>query len=62
MIGRHGFRGSPANGCDHVYDFGHLAMTYSALASLIVLGDDLSRVNRVQLFEGMRELQLPTGR
>lgn len=37
-------------------------MTYSALASLIVLGDDLSRVNRVQLLKGMQELQLPTGR
>jgi hypothetical protein len=37
-------------------------MTYSALASLIVLGDDLSRINLVQLLESMRELQLPTGR
>ena len=37
-------------------------MSYSALASLIVLGDDLSRVDRVQLLKGLRELQLPTGR
>lgn len=37
-------------------------MSYSALASLIVLGDDLRRVDRQQLIRSVRELQLPTGR
>ena len=37
-------------------------MTYTALLSLIVLGDDLSRVNRPAVITGLRQLQLPDGR
>ena len=41
---------------------GHVAMTYTALASLLILGDDLSRVNKAAILEGLRALQLPDGR
>lgn len=34
------------------YKWGHLAMTYTGLAILITLGDDLSRVNRKVIIEG----------
>ena len=34
------------------YHQGHLAMTYTALVSLITLGDDLSRVNREHILAG----------
>lgn len=34
------------------YKWGHLAMTYTGLAILITLGDDLSRVNRKAVIEG----------
>jgi len=37
-------------------------MTYTALASLVILGDDLSHVNRPAVLRGVRELQLPSGR
>jgi len=62
-----GFRGSTAlrisdsTGPGHAHDHGHIAMTYTALASLIILGDDLSRVNRRALLAGVRALQLPDG-
>lgn len=34
------------------YKWGHLAMTYTGLAILITLGDDLSRINRKAIIEG----------
>ena len=37
-------------------------MTYTALASLVILGDDLSRVNRPAVIEGLKALQLSDGR
>ena len=36
-------------------------MTYTALASLVILGDDLSRVNRAAVSAGLRRLQRPDG-
>lgn len=36
-------------------------MTYTGLASLIILGDDLSRVNRMAMIEGVKALQQPDG-
>ena len=45
-----------------MYDGGHIAMTYTALLSLIILGDDLSRVNKRAVLTGLRKLQLPDGR
>lgn len=35
------------------YKWGHLAMTYTGIAILITLGDDLSRLNRKAIIEGM---------
>ena len=43
-------------------DSGHIAMTYTALASLIILGDDLSRVNKKAIMAGLRALQQDDGR
>ncbi len=39
------------------YDGGHLAMTYTALAILTILGDDLSRVHRERTLAFVRSLQ-----
>ena len=36
-------------------------MTYTAFASLIILGDDLSMTNRQALVAGVRALRLPDG-
>ena len=44
------------------YDSGHIAMTYTALLSLLVLGDDLEQVNKRGITAGLRNLQLPDGR
>ncbi|XP_034938928.1 geranylgeranyl transferase type-1 subunit beta [Chelonus insularis] len=43
------------------YQCGHLSMTYTALSSLVALGDDLSRVNRKAIIEGVRACQNPDG-
>ena len=63
-----GFRGSPALRLDqetssptHSHDHGHVAMTYTALATLLILGDNLSRVNRQAIAAGLKSLQLPDG-
>lgn len=45
----------------HEHDQGHIAMTYTALATLLILGDDLSRVNRKSVVAGVRALQLADG-
>jgi geranylgeranyl transferase type-1 subunit beta len=45
-----------------MYECGHLAMTYTGLASLVILGDDLSRVNRTAIIEGVKALQQEDGR
>ena len=37
-------------------------MTYTSLAVLVILGDDLSRVNKKALLHGLRSLQLDDGR
>ncbi|XP_068127776.1 geranylgeranyl transferase type-1 subunit beta isoform X1 [Hyperolius riggenbachi] len=70
-ISRCGFRGSSClgllfnpskgHGIYHPYDSGHIAMTYTALCSLLILGDDLSRVNKEACLAGLRALQLPDG-
>lgn len=43
------------------YHQGHLAMTYTALATLLTLGDDLSRVNKASILSGLRHLQQDNG-
>lgn len=54
------FRQGP--GVLHPYDSGHVAMTYTGLCSLLILGDDLSRVNKQACLAGLRALQLEDGR
>lgn len=49
-------------GVSHPYDSGHVAMTYTGLCSLLILGDDLSRVNKQACLAGLRALQLEDGR
>ena len=39
-------------------DGGHITMTYSALATLVILGDDLSRVDRSSIMDGIQKLQV----
>ncbi|KAJ9069666.1 geranylgeranyl transferase type-1 subunit beta [Entomophthora muscae] len=67
-----GFRGSPYCGEGYnpckgptekpiPYDRANLAMTYTALLSLIILGDDFSRVNRKAILGGLKALQQPDG-
>jgi geranylgeranyl transferase type-1 subunit beta len=41
---------------------GHLAMTYSSLCSLVILGDDLSRVNKIAILKSIKHLQNDDGR
>ena len=43
------------------YDTGHIAMTYTALALLLILGDDLSRVDRAATLHHVRSLQQSDG-
>ncbi|CAH1408152.1 unnamed protein product [Nezara viridula] len=47
--------------CNKQFTSGHLAMTYTGLASLLILGDDLSRVNRKAIIKGVRSLQQDDG-
>ncbi|XP_045136717.1 geranylgeranyl transferase type-1 subunit beta-like isoform X2 [Portunus trituberculatus] len=65
-----GFRGGTTlascrgkSSCDAVsqLDCGHITMTYTALASLIILGDDLSRVERPAVMAHVAALQCPDG-
>lgn len=67
-IRRCGFRGSQAIGCcgddsDQAiqFDSGHIAMTYTALVTLIILGDDLSRVDKEAVVQGIKALQTKSG-
>jgi len=66
-----GFRGCHAVGapydpkqaaeCSIYYDSGHVAMTYTALLSLLILGDDLSGIDCAGIMAGLRKLQLSDG-
>lgn len=63
-----GFRGSPATDFgekrdeeNKFWDPGHLPATYFALASLLILRDDLKRVRREKCLSWLRELQRPDG-
>lgn len=37
------------------YQWGHLAMTYASLSTLVTLGDDLSRIDRQDIVAGKWE-------
>lgn len=64
-----GFRGSSTlvtnqenkNIQNHEYDCSHVTMTFSALNSLITLGDDLQRVNKSAILNSLKKLQLEDG-
>ena len=70
---RCGFRGSLAatlaldtsnNGsvsC-HPLDTSHITMTYAAINTLLILGDDLGRIQREGILAGVQALQLENGR
>jgi hypothetical protein len=42
----------PENCAADSYKWGHLAMTYTSIAILVILGDDLSRLDRKGIIEG----------
>ncbi|CAH1373942.1 unnamed protein product [Tenebrio molitor] len=48
-------------GQNALYKWGHIATTYSALATLVILGDDLERIHRASIIRSLRALQLPNG-
>ncbi|KAH1005799.1 hypothetical protein HUJ04_006715 [Dendroctonus ponderosae] len=67
-----GFQGSTTintreyRGKHQAYQWGHIATTYSCLLSLLILGDDLKRVNTKEIIKslrplGLRALQLDDG-
>ncbi|KAJ1644715.1 geranylgeranyl transferase type-1 subunit beta [Coemansia erecta] len=61
-----GFRGGslfgPHGACKYAAsNMANVAATYSALAALVLLGDDLSRVNRRAIIGALRHVQLPSG-
>lgn len=43
------------------YKWGHLAMTYTGISMLITLGDDLSRLNRKAIIDGVAAVQRSDG-
>lgn len=43
------------------YKYGHLAMTYTGIAVLLTLGDDLSRLNRRAIVAGVAAVQRSNG-
>lgn len=60
-IGKWGFRGSFSNGINNRYDLSHIALTYCALCSLIICGDDLRRVNRSRIIGNLSKYQKKNG-
>jgi geranylgeranyl transferase type-1 subunit beta len=43
---------APLNCAADAYKWGHLAMTYTSIAILVILGDDLTRLDRKAIIEG----------
>lgn len=58
---RAGFRGGPCHAGAKQYDCAHVAMTYTALCVLRILGDDLGRVNRASIVRALGALQEDNG-
>ncbi|CAF1143559.1 unnamed protein product [Adineta ricciae] len=60
-----GFRGSScmitSRTTPNAYDHVHITMTMAALISLLLLGDDLEKVQRSRIASSLTHLQLPTG-
>ena len=47
---------------DIPYNYSHIAMTYTALATLITLGDDLFRVDKAVVISSLKHSWLDNGR
>ncbi|XP_030382862.1 geranylgeranyl transferase type-1 subunit beta isoform X2 [Scaptodrosophila lebanonensis] len=47
--------------CVRAYQWGHLAMTYTSVAVLATLGDDLTRLDRKNIVAGVAAVQRPDG-
>jgi geranylgeranyl transferase type-1 subunit beta len=58
-----GFRGSTGTKTKEssIFDAGHLPALYFAIASLLILGDDLERLDRPRALETMKRLQNEDG-
>jgi len=58
-----GFRGSTATITDpsSVFDTAHIPETYFALATLLILGDDLKGVKRREILDGLKKSQYKDG-
>lgn len=48
-------------GGENSYKWGHLAMTYTGICVLLALGDDLSRLNRKAIVQGVAAVQRRDG-
>jgi len=46
---------------EEIYEGSHIAMTYTALLTLVILGDDLKRVNKKAIISSLKSLQLENG-
>ncbi len=46
----------------HPLDTSHITMTYAAINTLLILGDDLNRIQRDGILAGVKALQLENGR
>lgn len=51
----------PENCSTDSYKWGHLAMTYTCIANLVILGDDLSRLDRKAIVDGVKSVQRSDG-
>lgn len=60
-VGHSGFRATSVIDSDIPLDCGIISMTYCALATLVILGDDLKRVDRNSIIAGIRHIQLLDG-
>ncbi|XP_056641801.1 geranylgeranyl transferase type-1 subunit beta [Diorhabda carinulata] len=59
-----GFQGSTTlntAGNNTIYKWAHIANTYSCLVTLLILGDDLKRVNKQAILDSLKTLQQPDG-
>lgn len=60
-IGHSGFRATSMIDSDVPFDCGVITMTYCALGTLVILGDDLKRIDKRSIVAGMKHLQLADG-
>lgn len=61
LVAHSGFRATSMMDSDIPLDCGAITMTYCALSTLVILNDDLSRVDRQSIIAGLKHLQCPDG-